>query len=53
MDQFMAHTHTVVAHFPSHREAERVVLELQKQGFDLQKLPDGKGNEQQRYVYGP
>ena len=38
MDQCMAHTHTVVAHFPSHREAERVVLELQKQGFDLQKL---------------
>ncbi len=34
----MAYTHTIVAHFPSHTEAERVVLELQKEGFDLQKL---------------
>ncbi|UKP01190.1 general stress protein [Nostoc sp. UHCC 0870] len=34
----MTYTHTVVAHFPSHAEAERVVLELQKSGFDMQKL---------------
>ncbi len=34
----MTYAHTVVAHLPSHTEAERVVLELQKQGFDLQKL---------------
>lgn len=38
MDKIMANTHTVVADFPSHREAERVVLELQEAGFDLQKL---------------
>jgi predicted nucleic acid-binding Zn ribbon protein len=31
-------THTIVAHFPSHVEAEMVVLELQKEGFDMQKL---------------
>lgn len=34
----MAHIHTIVAHFPSHTEAEKVVLELQKEGFDMQKL---------------
>ena len=34
----MAYTHTIVGHFPSHAEAERVVLDLQKEGFDLQKL---------------
>ena len=34
----MAYTHTIVASFPSHAEAERVVLELQKEGFDMQKL---------------
>ena len=34
----MTYTHTVVANFPSHTEAERVVLELQKLGFDMQKL---------------
>jgi hypothetical protein len=26
----MSYTHTIVGHFPSHSEAERVVLELQK-----------------------
>lgn len=31
-------THTIVGHFPSHAEAERVVLELQKDSFDMQKL---------------
>jgi hypothetical protein len=34
----MTQTHTIVGHFPSHAEAERVVLELQKEGFDMQKL---------------
>jgi uncharacterized membrane protein len=34
----MSYTHTIVGHFPSHSEAERVVLELQKKGFDMQKL---------------
>ncbi|MFB8795022.1 MAG: general stress protein [Microcoleus sp.] len=34
----MAYTHRIVGHFPSHAEAERVVLELPKEGFDLQKL---------------
>ena len=34
----MAYPHTIVGSFPSHAEAERVVLELQKEGFDLQKL---------------
>jgi hypothetical protein len=29
----MSYTHTIVGHFPSHSEAERVVLELQKKGF--------------------
>ncbi|HEY9622447.1 MAG TPA: general stress protein [Crinalium sp.] len=48
----MAQAHTVVASFPSHTEAERVVLELQKEGFDLQKLSiigkDYQTNEQVR-----
>jgi hypothetical protein len=34
----MTHTHTIVGHFPSHTEAEKVVLELQKEGFDMQRL---------------
>lgn len=34
----MAYPHTIIGQFPSHTEAERVVLELQKEGFDLQKL---------------
>jgi uncharacterized membrane protein len=34
----MAYPHTIVGSFPSHAEAERVVLELQKEGFDMQKL---------------
>jgi uncharacterized membrane protein len=34
----MAYTHTIVGHFPSHIEAERAVLEMQKEGFDMQKL---------------
>ena len=43
----MTHTHTIVGHFPSHAEAERVVLELQKvrlryaKAFDhWQRLPN-------------
>jgi hypothetical protein len=34
----MTYTHTIVAHFPSHTEAEKAVLELQKERFDMQKL---------------
>lgn len=34
----MEFTHSIIGHFPSHTEAEKVVLELQKQGFDIQKL---------------
>ncbi|MDB9511399.1 hypothetical protein PN499_09425 [Kamptonema animale CS-326] len=34
----MEYTHTIVGSFPSHAEAERVVLELQKEGFDMEKL---------------
>lgn len=34
----MTDTHTIVGHFPSHVEAEKVVLELQKEGFDMQRL---------------
>jgi uncharacterized membrane protein len=34
----MSDTHSIVASFPSHTEAENVVLELQKEGFDMQKL---------------
>ena len=34
----MAYAHTVVGHFPSHAEAERAVLELQKEGFDMKTL---------------
>lgn len=48
----MAYPHTVIGQFPSHIEAERVVLELQKEGFDLQKLSiigkDYQTNEQVR-----
>jgi uncharacterized membrane protein len=49
----MTHTHTVVAHFPSHAEAERVVLELQKKGFDMQKLSIiGKDYQTSEHVRG-
>ncbi len=49
----MTHTHTVVAHLPSHMEAERVVLELQKEGFDLQKLSIlGKDYQTTEHVRG-
>lgn len=34
----MTNTHTIVANYPSHVEAERVVIELQNKGFDVQKL---------------
>jgi uncharacterized membrane protein len=48
----MTHAHTIVAQFPSHTEAERVVLELQREGFDMQKLSiigkDYQTNEQVR-----
>jgi uncharacterized membrane protein len=31
-------THTIVGHYPSHEEAEKIVLEMQKEGFDMEKL---------------
>lgn len=34
----MTYSHTIVANFPSHIEAERAVLEMQKEGFDMEKL---------------
>jgi uncharacterized membrane protein len=34
----MSDKHSIVASFPSHTEAEHVVLELQKEGVDMQKL---------------
>ncbi|MEH1870010.1 general stress protein [Nostoc sp.] len=49
----MTYTHTVVAHFPSHAEAERVVLYLQKSGFDMQKLSIiGKDYQTTEHVRG-
>ncbi|MHC5715817.1 MAG: general stress protein [Nostoc sp.] len=49
----MTYTHTVVANFPSHAEAERVVLELQKSGFDMQKLSIiGKDYQTTEHVRG-
>jgi uncharacterized membrane protein len=34
----MTDLHTIVAHFPSHIEAEHAVLAMQKEGFDMEKL---------------
>ncbi len=34
----MTNSHTIVGNFPSHIEAERAVLEMQKEGFDMEKL---------------
>jgi uncharacterized membrane protein len=49
----MALTHTIVAHFPSHTEAETVVRELQQQGFEIQKLSIiGKDYQTNEYVRG-
>lgn len=49
----MTYPHSVIAHFPSHVEAEHVVLELQKQGFDIQKLSIiGKDYETAEHVRG-
>jgi len=49
----MAYTHTIVGLFPSHAEAERVVLELQKEGFDMQKLSIiGKDYQTTEHVRG-
>ncbi|MEH1910275.1 general stress protein [Nostoc sp.] len=49
----MTYTHTVVAHFPSHAEAERVVLDLRKSGFDMQKLSIiGKDYQTTEHVRG-
>jgi uncharacterized membrane protein len=49
----MTYPHSVIAHFPSHIEAERVVLELQKHGFDMQKLSIiGKDYQTAEHVRG-
>ena len=49
----MTFTHTIVAHFPSHSEAETVVRELQQQGFDMQKLSIvGKDYQTAEHVQG-
>jgi hypothetical protein len=37
-NKVMAYANTVVGHFPTHTEAERVVLELQKEGFEMKML---------------
>ncbi len=34
----MIYTHTIVGHFSSHTEAEKAVMDMQKEGFDMQKL---------------
>lgn len=49
----MTYPHSVIAHFPSHIEAEGVVLELQKHGFDMQKLSIiGKDYQTAEHVRG-
>jgi uncharacterized membrane protein len=49
----MTHPHTIIAHFPSHTEAEAVVRELQQQGFDMQKLSIvGKDYQTSEHVRG-
>jgi uncharacterized membrane protein len=49
----MTSTHTIVAHFPSHTEAETVVRELQQQGFDMEKLSIiGKDYQTAEHVRG-
>ena len=49
----MAFTNTIVAHFPSHTEAETVLRELQQQGFDMQKLSIvGKDYQTAEHVRG-
>lgn len=49
----MLPTHTIVASLPSHTEAEQVVLELQKLGFDMQKLSIiGKDYQTREHVRG-
>ena len=49
----MTLTHTIVAHFPSHTEAETVVRDLQQQGFDMQKLSIvGKDYQTNEHVRG-
>lgn len=49
----MTYSHTVVAHFPNHAEAERVVSELQKEGFNMQKLSIiGKDYQTTEHVRG-
>jgi uncharacterized membrane protein len=45
--------HTIVGHFPSHAEAERAVVKLQKDGFEIQKLSIiGKDYQMAEHVRG-
>jgi uncharacterized membrane protein len=49
----MAYNHRIVGAFPSHVEAERAVVELQKAGFDMQKLSIiGKDYQTSEHVRG-
>jgi uncharacterized membrane protein len=49
----MIQIHTIIGHFPSHTEAERAVLELQREGFDMQKLSIiGKDYQTTEHVRG-
>jgi uncharacterized membrane protein len=49
----MTFTNTIVAHFPSHTEAETVVRELERQGFNMQKLSIvGKDYQTSEHVRG-
>jgi hypothetical protein len=52
-DKLMSDKHAAVSTFPSHAEAEAAVLELQKAGFDMQKISIiGKDYETSEHVRG-
>jgi len=45
--------HTIIRHFPTHAEAEWLVVELQKQGFDMKKLSIiGKNYQTAEHIRG-
>jgi hypothetical protein len=49
----MPYTNSIVVIYDSHSEVEEVVTELQKSGFDMQKLSIvGKGNHSEDHVVG-
>lgn len=49
----MMNEHTIVSTFPTHIEAEKAVLELQKSGFDMQKISIiGKDYQTTEHVRG-